>query len=95
MGDDNFTTAAGQALDIAPTDLLGNDTDADGDRLKIDEFSSPANGNVIKDAEGYLIYSPNKGFTGADSFTYTIDDGFGGKSTGTVTIQVGPPKSGG
>lgn len=95
VGDDNFTTAAGQALDIAPTDLLGNDTDADGDRLKIDEFSSPANGNVIKDAEGYLIYSPNKGFTGADSFTYTIDDGFGGKSTGTVTIQVGPPKSGG
>lgn len=95
VGDDSFTTAAGQALDIAPTDLLGNDKDADGDRLKIDEFSSPANGNVIKDAEGYLIYSPNKGFTGTDTFTYTADDGFGGKSTGTVTIQVGPPKSGG
>jgi adhesin transport system outer membrane protein len=92
--DDSLTTVAGQALDIAPTDLLGNDSDADGDRLKIDEYSEPGNGSIILDAEGYLIYSPNEGFTGTDTFTYTTTDSYGGTSTATVTIQVGAPNSG-
>ena len=91
---DNLATGINEALDIAPEDILGNDTDTDGDKLRIDEFSEPANGSIIIDGEGYLIYSPKKGFTGVDTFTYTATDGYGESSTTTVTIQVGPSKSG-
>ena len=91
---DNLTTGMNEALDIAPADILGNDTDSDGDPLRIDEFSEPANGSIIVDGEGYLIYSPKKGFTGVDTFNYTATDGYGESSTTTVTIQVGPSKSG-
>lgn len=38
------------------------------------------------------IYVPDKGFTGTDSFTYTITDEDGGSSTGTATVHVTKPK---
>ncbi|TNG02904.1 MAG: hypothetical protein EP297_00730, partial [Gammaproteobacteria bacterium] len=90
--DDFLATGIGEALDIAPADILGNDSDPDEDRLKIEEFSKPTYGSVIEDAEGYLIYSPREGFKGSDSFTYTITDGYDSKATATVTIHVGPPE---
>jgi adhesin transport system outer membrane protein len=92
--DDFLTTGINQALDIAPEDILGNDVDPDQDRLRIEEFSKPTYGSVIEDAEGYLIYSPREGFTGTDSFTYTISDGYDSTSTGTVTINIGPSEGG-
>ena len=35
-----------------------------------------------------LTYDPFTGYTGADSFTYTIDDGNGGTDTATVSITI-------
>ena len=35
------------------------------------------------------MYTPNTGFVGVDSFSYTISDGKGGSDTATVTITVG------
>jgi uncharacterized repeat protein (TIGR01451 family) len=50
-------------------------------------------GSVTVNADGTFSYTPAAGFTGADTFTYTItDDGVGGVNpltgTGTVTINV-------
>jgi hypothetical protein len=69
--------------------VLSNDMDPDGDPLSVTGASAPANGVVTVNADGTIRYKPNKRYTGADSFTYTVNDGKGGVSTATVTVQVG------
>ncbi|MBI4430220.1 MAG: cadherin-like domain-containing protein, partial [Candidatus Omnitrophica bacterium] len=70
-------------------DLLDNDTDDDGDLLKITAVSDPPKGTAAVSADGLdVLYTPDNGFSGSDSFTYTISDGFGGTDSGLVTITV-------
>ncbi len=75
-GDDELLTAPGNVLviDIAQ-DLLSNDVDVDGDPLSITSFGLPANGTVIDNGDGTATYTPDQGFEGTDSFSYTLTDG--------------------
>jgi CshA-type fibril repeat protein len=70
--------------------VLGNDSDADGDPLTVTGVSQGANGTVILNADGTVIYRPNPNFNGTDSFTYTISDGRGGLATARVAVTVSP-----
>jgi len=83
-GDDTASTTAGLTV---PIPVLANDVDADGDVLTITSFTQGANGAVVMQGAA-LEYTPTGSFIGSDSFTYTIDDGFGGTATGTVTVDV-------
>ncbi|NNE06243.1 MAG: tandem-95 repeat protein, partial [Xanthomonadales bacterium] len=67
--------------------ILVNDTDPEGDTLTIVSFTDPANGTV-EVSGGTLLYTPDSDFFGTDSFTYTVEDGFGGSDTANVTIMV-------
>jgi hypothetical protein len=76
-------------------DVLANDTDLDGDTLTIDSVSNGMNGTTRIDTRGtgsptddVVVYRPNSGFSGTDSFTYSISDGMGGLDTATVTVKV-------
>lgn len=62
-------------------------TDADGDPLTITSVSSAANGATSISGTN-VIYTANLGYTGPDSFTYTVSDGYGGTATGTVNVTV-------
>ena len=70
--------------------LLANDTDADGDTLRIDSISQPANGTVVDNGDGTITYIPKEDFNGKDLCSYTIIDGNGGTDTAAVTIEVNP-----
>ncbi|MEL7497620.1 MAG: Ig-like domain-containing protein [Planctomycetota bacterium] len=59
---------------VVEISVLNNDTDPDGDRLTVQSFGQPSNG-VVTNNDGVLTYTPNAGFTGADSFIYTVSDG--------------------
>ncbi|AKS41471.1 Ig-like domain-containing protein [Wenzhouxiangella marina] len=85
--DDSAVTQTGQAVSI---DVLANDSDPDGDALTITGFGQPANGTVSLDGER-LVYQPAEGFSGSDSFSYTVGDGRGGEATAQVTVQVNDP----
>jgi len=61
--------------------LTANDTDADPDTLTVSSVSNPANGSVVLNANGTVTYTPT-GFTGTDTFNYSIHDGHGGTATG-------------
>ena len=68
-------------------DVLSTATDVDGDMLTV-TFASAVNGTVTIAANGTLSYTPDAGYTGADTITYTIEDGNGGSSTGTLAVDV-------
>ena len=88
-GADTVERFATQGVKVKVAALLANDADADGEELWITGVSSPSPGGatVTRDGE-WVYYTPPPGFTSADSFTYTVSDGFGGTATGTVTVNV-------
>ena len=62
-------------------------SDPDGDALSVISNTQGSNGSVSIAASS-ATYTPNSGFVGADSFTYTISDGRGGSATASVSITV-------
>jgi hypothetical protein len=73
---------------IVRIDVLTNDTDVDGDRLKISAVTQGTNGSVSINTDNTLSYSPKANFYGTDAFTYTISDGKGGTDAAAVRIKV-------
>jgi hypothetical protein len=69
---------------------LQNDTDIDGDNLCIQSLDTTGtSGTVVIDpGDTTVTYSPAQGFTGKDSFSYTVTDGKGGIDTSAVIIEV-------
>ncbi len=72
--------------------VLDNDTDPDpDDQLTVIDVTQPANGEAAISGGGpdnQVTYTPNPGFSGIDSFDYTISDGRGGEDTARVTVDV-------
>ena len=67
------------------------DSDVNGDPLTVTANTNPSGGSVTVAANGAFTYTPNAGYTGTDSFTYTISDGNGGVATATVSVTVAGP----
>jgi hypothetical protein len=66
-----------------------NDADPDGDPLTVESISPTTSaGGTVAVAAGVLTYTPPSGFQGTDSFTYTVSDGRGGLTPGTVKATV-------
>ena len=85
--DDTASTDQDTAVTITASDLLDNDTDIDGDELTISGVTSTGSGEVTINDDGNIIYAPETGFVGDDTFTYTITDGED-VSSATVTVSV-------
>ena len=86
--DDAATTPEDTGVSIP---VMANDTDPDGDGLSVSNVGSPAHGTATLNAAGQAIdYRPSAGYSGPDSFTYTISDGAGGTDTGLVSVTVTP-----
>jgi len=68
----------------------GPDGDVDGDSLRVvaGTYTTAAGNSVVINESGDIDYAPAAGFTGQDSFDYTLEDGNGGSDTGHVSIQV-------
>jgi len=66
---DTATTGKNNAIKIY---VLANDYDTDGDRLNIGSVTQPRNGKVTINSDRTVTYTPNKDFSGTDTFTYTV-----------------------
>ncbi len=92
--DDTAATDQDTFIDI---DILANDNDLPATGTLT--TTNPSEGTVsINDngtpndpSDDSVTYTPNTGFTGTDSFEYTICDNSGNCSTVTVTVVVNPP----
>ena len=83
--DDSASTAQDTPVTIS---VLDNDSDPDGDPLVVIETTAPANGNVVVNPDNTITYTPNPGYHGPDSFTYTIADSGHLTASATVSITV-------
>lgn len=88
--DTGFNTGYGSPILISLADLLGNDTDADGDSLTITGVRNATNGTVILNGDG-AAFTPADGFSGTASFTYDISDGKDGLDSALVIVNVAAP----
>jgi hypothetical protein len=89
--DDAATTVMGTAVTIEP---LVNDAFVNCSTATLQSFtpSSVAGGTVslVSGTAADLRYTPPAGFSGSDTFTYTIADGAAAPSTATVHVEVNP-----
>lgn len=78
-------------IDVLANDRFSNNKPAgqnDEGALEIVEFSQGSHGLVELGADNTLIYTPEEGFTGNDSFTYTVQGDNNSRDTTTVTVAV-------
>jgi subtilase family serine protease len=71
--------------------VLANDSDPNGYALTLQSVTQPANGTAAISGTN-ILYTPTTGFTGTDTFTYTIFDGYFDTATATVTVTVNQPQ---
>jgi len=82
--DDSADTEENTTIGI---NVLANDSDPEGDTLTITGTTQGINGSVVNNGSS-ASYTPNPGFVGSDSFSYTVDDGYSGTATANVSVTV-------
>jgi hypothetical protein len=85
---DSFTVAFNSSANSF--DVLANDSDPDGDALSITAVGAPQHGTASISGNR-VAYTPASGYSGSDTFTYTISDGKGGTASATVSVSVQGP----
>src|SRR5262249_24248299 len=68
--------------------LLLNHRDADGDSLTAQLFQGPRHGRLTLNPDGSFVYRPHLSFTGTDTFTYRVFDGFDYSEPVQVIIRI-------
>ena len=92
---DSATVTAGSSvvINVAANDTAGTNPIS---ASSVTVAGAPANGTVLANAggAGTITYTPNGGFSGADSFTYNIKDTLGNVSgNATVSVTVNAPSA--
>ncbi len=81
-------------LDFAQSFLLANDTDVDiatnGQVLRITAVSNAQHGVVQLLLDGTVRFTPELNYFGPAAFSYTVDDGNGGRVVGTTVVNLAP-----
>ena len=82
---DDTPTVAMETRDSV-LDVLSNDHDPNGDPLTITDVTDPPHGTATG-VQTHVLYTPDPGYEGQDSFQYTISDGQA-QDSATVTVTV-------
>ena len=77
-----FKTAKGEAKSISL-----DTSDANGDTLAYTITDPPDDGGLAGSGAG-RTYTPDPGFSGTDTFSYSVNDGYNGTDTATVSVEV-------
>lgn len=84
------TSFSATASTAGATLLQLQGADADGTALTFAIGTSPSHGTLsgLQSATGYVIYTPTAGYSGADSFTFTVTSGGDTTAPATVSLTV-------
>ena len=89
-GDASVAASRNTALHLSAASLLAHASDIDPthDVLTLQSVGNAANGSVVLQNDGSVLFTPEHDFVGSASFTYTVSDGKGGLASATVTVDV-------
>jgi hypothetical protein len=68
--------------------VLANDSGPNNGTLSVTGFTQPAHGTLTNNGGGSFTYTTASLISGTDSFTYTLSDGLGDTTTGTVNVTI-------
>lgn len=89
--DDSYATQRNTPLTVAAPGVMANDDTTAGPLAVVAATVTTAHGGTAQlYADGHFTYTPPTGYTGPDTFPYTVDNGTG-TDTATITINVYPP----
>ena len=86
--DDSLQAVEDTPVTFLANELLGNDSDADGNGLTIAGVTSGVGGTAVLNADGSVTFTPNANFNGTADFSYTVSDGTHISAPATVTVDV-------
>ncbi len=102
--DDTVVVNAAQPEPLSGN-VLNNDTDPDGDPLKVTAHDAARHGSLVLNPDGTWTYTLNAGDpavaalipgqTLSEEITYTISDGKGGSASAKLIISITMPEDGG
>ncbi len=88
-------TANGEAVATKPStdvwirNVIGNDSDPEGDKLTLDGVAQPLHGQSFQQGND-ILYRPDLEFVGTDKIKYWVTDGNGNFSPAFIAINVDP-----
>jgi Ca2+-binding RTX toxin-like protein len=86
---DSFRGAiATQDFRMSMSSLLANDSDPDGDTLRIASVGGCADGSVWLDGKDVVFRAKSHAVDGTITFTYTVTDDHGGNTSASASLQV-------
>ncbi|MBL9081910.1 MAG: tandem-95 repeat protein, partial [Planctomycetales bacterium] len=89
--DDTFSVGYGESMLVAAEDLRGNDQFGANPVVAPSFGTTTQGGTIVENYDGTFQYSPAAGFSGTDSFTYSLNDDDGTPDTATVFVHVAAP----
>ena len=91
---DVFSAAQNTPLSVGAPGVLTNDTGIPTPTaVAIAGGATAQGGTVTLNTNGNFLYTPALGFTGVDTFNYTVTNGLTPNDTAQVTINVDAPPS--
>ncbi|CAN7688252.1 tandem-95 repeat protein [Mesorhizobium sp. LjRoot246] len=88
--DTGFVTDEDVAFQINASTLLQNDSDIDGDTLRVTSVIGNEHVRVELTDDGVILVTPEPFFFGQTTFSYVVTDSQGATDTATVRIDVTP-----
>ena len=70
--------------------LRFTDRDSAKSAIRVASRRDPEHGTLSLDRDGFFVYEPESGYSGGDSFEFTLTDGFNVSETYRVEITVSP-----
>jgi Cadherin-like domain/PKD domain len=88
---DAFVTEEDTPLTLTADDLLGNDSDPDGDAISLAAVTTSKKGHgTVRLVKNGIVFTPAADFNGTASFTYRVVDATGLEATALVNVEVIP-----
>jgi VCBS repeat-containing protein len=83
---DTASTSEDTPIDV---NVLGNDTDVDGDALTLTGVSGAVKGTATLNVNGTVHFVPTANANGTGAFQYSISDGHGGTAGASAQVTIG------